>query len=178
MASNNSDKNTKAASSRDDVERGIVAPVQDPEYTINDIYFLLLGLPFSFLASFGLRHWMDIPNHRDLPSLDHEAEHQKISQKRYADQPRQKLNFVFQFGAVIALTIRLCRFCWRHKWDLPVWVTPEIGGFVSAHALRWASGRDNVVDAYTYFMPWTYLGTLVVYVVFRLRQPEQLRKLH
>ncbi|KAK8085954.1 hypothetical protein PG994_000928 [Apiospora phragmitis] len=112
---------------------------------------------------------------REFLEKDEEKKDKQCLNRR-ANQLRQKLNFIFQLGAVIALAIRLCRFCWRHKWDLTFWVTPGIGGFVSAHAVRLAFGSDNVIDAYTCFIPWTYLGTLVVYVVFRLRQAERLPK--
>ncbi|KAK8135140.1 hypothetical protein PG984_007152 [Apiospora sp. TS-2023a] len=64
---------------------------QESEYTINDIVFLLLGLPFSFLARYGLTPWIDVPDHIDLSSADAAAE------QRW-------------YGAAIALTLRILRF--------------------------------------------------------------------
>ncbi|KAK8078621.1 hypothetical protein PG996_004791 [Apiospora saccharicola] len=149
---------------------------QQPEYTINDISFLLFGLPFSFLARYGLTPWIDVPDHIDLSSADAAAEQRWVSgcymnntdnisvnERRSPDEVAnqrhilQKLNFVFQYGAVIALTLRILRFSWRHKWDPPVWLSWMMGGFVSAHALRLLFGSRNVVDAHTHFMPWTSL---------------------
>lgn len=84
------------------------------------------------------------------------------------------LSFAFQYSGLFALTSTIWRFCWRHKWDLPAWPISIAGGFGSAHALRLLSGSSNVVEAYTRFMPWTYLGSLIGYVGWRRRQPESL----
>lgn len=91
----------------------------------------------------------------------------------------QKLNFVIQYGAAFALVIRLFRFCWMHRGDVYVWSVSNLGGFLSAHALRrvlhLAFPGGFSLEA-SFFVPWTYLASLLVYVVYRLRQPEKLLK--
>ncbi|KAK6825925.1 hypothetical protein PG987_013419 [Apiospora arundinis] len=124
-----------------DIEEGGVpaASIREPEYTIKDMIYLFLTLGVAYFSAFGLSHFLD------------------------------KWNLIFYYGAIFNLIYHLLRFCWRHRGDLPVWVALMVGGGGSAHVLCLLCWRDDILDAFTVFMPWTYLGSLLVYVYWRLR---------
>lgn len=194
MTANGPSEIGKAASSTDDPERGAAADAPDPEYTVNDIYFLLFAFPASFFVTFGLAPFIDVPNWGAPPSADTWADPRSVGPFSYlvridstpgkqCDSSKtdfmQKLNFIVQYGAVIALVVRLFRFCWLHRGDVYVWSVSNLGGFLSAHALRLvlrpAFPAEFPLEAST-FVPWTYVGSLLAYVVYRLREPERLLK--
>ena len=79
MTTNNPDRIDKAASSVDDLERGLVVAAPSPEYTIIDIVFLLFSFPASFFAAFGLAPFIDIPDWGAPPSAATWADPKSVS---------------------------------------------------------------------------------------------------
>lgn len=196
MTTHTPDTTSKTASSVDDPERGAAADIPSLEYTIDDILFLLFSFPASFLATFGLTPFIEVPgwgaplaagawaNPRSASPfqcilccrcLFRPTNNAVSSQADWI----QQLGFVVQHGAAIALAIRLFRFCWMHRRDVYVWSVGSLGGFMSAHALRLvlrpAFPEDFSLEA-SFLVPWTYVGTLLIYVAYRLRQRGRLLK--
>ncbi|KAK6844380.1 hypothetical protein PG995_014490 [Apiospora arundinis] len=150
---------TGASSVADIDEGGVPATViMEPEYTIKDIVYLFLTLGAAYFAAFGLSHFLDVPHWSRWWWVE----------INWSDT-KYELNLIFYYGAIFNLIYRLLRFCWRHRGDLPVWVALMVGGGGSAHVLCLLCWRDDILDAFTVFMPWTYLGSLLVYVYWRLR---------
>ena len=92
----------------------------------------------------------------------------------------QRLRHIVHWGAGIALTIRLFRFFWMHRWDVYVWSVGSLSHCLFAQILPWAlrpmfPGHSTV--AVRLLSPWTIVGSLLAYVTYRLREPEKLPKL-